>query len=183
MIVSSSHRLSLALSGWRITLKGLIDNRQGEWWLLSQLIVVLAHFLLPWPSLNAYGYSWPLALKVTGTAFFVFGLFLAGAALFTLGPSLSPLPEPKDGAMLVRNGVYSRCRHPLYFALLLSSFGLVLVLGSLLHFLLLILLSLILRGKALREESKLRSLHHEYNAYLLSTPAIIPGIPYLDWRS
>ncbi|MFL0752424.1 MAG: S-isoprenylcysteine methyltransferase, partial [Prochlorococcus sp.] len=33
-----------------------------------------------------------------------------------------------------------------------------------------------------REERKLLVVHPEYSAYRANTPAIIPGLPFLDWR-
>ena len=58
----------------------------------------------------------------------------------------------------------------------------VLALGSLLHLALLLGLCAVLGGKARREERMLMEVHPEYAAYRLVTPAIIPGLPWLDWR-
>jgi len=114
---------------------------------------------------------------------FVVGLLLAAQAFWRLGPSLTPLPDPKPGAALVTTGAYGRCRHPLYQAVLLCSLGVVLALGSLLHLALLLGLCAVLGGKARREERFLMQLHPGYRDYRRSTPAIVPGLPWLDWRS
>ena len=66
------------------------------------------------------------------------GLALAAQAFWRLGPSLTPLPDPKPGAALITRGAYARCRHPLYQAVLLCSLGVVLSFGSLLHLALLL---------------------------------------------
>jgi protein-S-isoprenylcysteine O-methyltransferase Ste14 len=110
------------------------------------------------------------------------GLALALQAFWGLGASLTPLPDPKPGAALVTRGPYRRCRHPLYQAILLCSLGVVLALGSLLHLALLLALVAVLGGKARREEGQLLPLHPDYPAYRAATPAIMPGLPWLDWR-
>jgi protein-S-isoprenylcysteine O-methyltransferase Ste14 len=55
-------------------------------------------------------------------------------------------------------------------------------LGSLLHLALLLALALVLGGKARREERRLLALYPTYAAYRATTPAIVPGVPGLDWR-
>jgi protein-S-isoprenylcysteine O-methyltransferase Ste14 len=107
---------------------------------------------------------------------------LAGQALGNLGASLTPLPEPLPSAALVTTGAYGRCRHPLYQAVLLCSFGVTLALGSLLHLALLLTLAVVLSSKARREERRLLELHPDYSDYRARTAAIVPSVPGLDWR-
>ncbi len=168
---------------WGFSWGGWLDNRRGEWWLLAQLLLIIAHLLPPWPAPGAWGYAWPLPFAVSGAVLFLLGLGLAIAAFWRLGPSLTPLPEPMPGAALVTSGAYARCRHPLYQAVLFCSFGVALALGSLLHLLLGLALAALLGGKARREERALRQLHPDYADYAARTPAIIPGLPWLDWRA
>jgi protein-S-isoprenylcysteine O-methyltransferase Ste14 len=123
-----------------------------------------------------------LPVALAGAVLFLVGLLLAAQAFWRLGPSLTPLPDPKPGAELVTSGAYARCRHPLYQAVLLCSLGVVLALGSLLHLALLLGLCAVLGGKARREERMLLRLHPEYAVYRSVVPAIIPGLPWLDWR-
>ena len=117
-----------------------------------------------------------------GLALLAVGLVLALQGFLNLGDSLSPLPEPMPGAALVTTGAYGRCRHPLYQAVLLCSLGMVIALGSLLHLLLLLGLAAVLGGKARREERALCAAHPDYPAYRERTPAIVPSLPWLDWR-
>jgi protein-S-isoprenylcysteine O-methyltransferase Ste14 len=167
--------LQLSWGGW-------LDNRHGEWWLLAQLLLIAAHLLPPWPAPGSWGFAWPLPLAAAGALLFLFGLALAAQAFWRLGPSLTPLPDPKPGAALVTSGAYARCRHPLYQAILLCSLGVTLALGSLLHLALLLALCAVLGGKARREERQLLLVHRGYAAYRTTTPAILPGLPWLDWR-
>jgi protein-S-isoprenylcysteine O-methyltransferase Ste14 len=83
----------------------------------------------------------------------------------------------------VRQGLYRRCRHPLYQAILVCALGVALLRGSLLHLTLLLMLAGVLGGKARREERSLDRLHPDYGAYRASTAAIVPGLPWLDWRA
>lgn len=172
-----------AFSGWGLSWGGWLDNRRGEWWLLAQLALIAAHLLPPWPAPGSWGYAWPLPLALSGALLFLLGLALAAQAFWRLGASLTPLPDPKPGAALVTTGAYRRCRHPLYQAVLLCSLGVTLALGSLLHLALLLSLCAVLGGKARREERRLQAVHPDYASYRAVTPAIVPRLPWLDWRT
>ncbi|MEB3276339.1 MAG: methyltransferase [Cyanobacteriota bacterium] len=175
--------LTRLLARWGFSWAGLADNRRGEWWLAAQLLLIAAHLLPPWPAPGSWGYAWPLPIALAGAGLFVVGLVLALQSVLNLGASLSPLPEPMAAAALVTSGAYRRCRHPLYRAVLLCSLGSALALGSLLHLALCLALCGVLGGKAHREERALQALHPEYVRYRAVTPAIMPGLPWLDWRS
>jgi protein-S-isoprenylcysteine O-methyltransferase Ste14 len=175
--------LTERLQRWGFSWEGLRDNRHGEWWVLAQLLVIAAHLLPPTPPPSSLGLDWPLPLRIAGIGIFAVGLLLAAQGALSLGDSLSPLPDPIPGAALVTDGAYGRCRHPLYQSLLICSLGVVLALGSLLHLGLLLALVVVLGIKARREEARLCAVHPTYPAYRASTPAIIPFLPWLDWRS
>ncbi|MFM7436524.1 MAG: methyltransferase family protein [Vulcanococcus sp.] len=179
---SSTRSPKSPLEGWGLSWGGWLDNRRGEWWLLAQLALIAAHLLPPWPAPGSWGYAWPLPLAALGAVLFVVGLVLAAQAFWRLGPSLTPLPDPKPGAALVTAGAYGRCRHPLYQSILICSLGVTLALGSVLHLALLLALCAVLGGKARREERQLLLLHPDYAAYRAATAAIVPGLPWLDWR-
>ena len=162
------------LERWGFSWQGWFTNRHGEWW--------LAALLPPWPAPGSWGYAWPLPVAIAGASLFGLGLILAAQAFWGLGSSLSPLPEPMPGAALVTSGPYGRCRHPLYQAVILCSLGVTLALGSLLHLALLLALVAVLGGKARREERALLAAHPGYGTYRAATPAIMAGLPWLDWR-
>jgi protein-S-isoprenylcysteine O-methyltransferase Ste14 len=174
--------LSERFSQWGFSWGGLRDNRRGEWWLLAQGALILAHLLPATPPPTALGIDWPLALRVVGWSVLALGMGMAVQAFLALGASLTPLPEPMPHAALVTSGPYARCRHPLYQAVLVCSLGVTVALGSLLHLALLLALALVLSGKARREERRLLALYPTYGAYRAATPAILPGLPGLDWR-
>ncbi len=172
-----------AFSGWDFTWHSLIRNSKGEWWLILQCILILAHLASPWPNIKQQELYLPLYIKVIGFTLFLWGSILAMKSFICLGRNLSPFPDPKKNSELVINGSYKTCRHPLYRALIICSAGTVIGLGSLFHLFLLLSLCITLKGKAKREESKLKIIFPEYNSYMNITPSIIPNIPFLDWRS
>ena len=180
---SSTNNFVQAFSGWQLSWHGLISNQRGEWWLIAQSILIAGHLLPAWPNPETPEFIWPDPIRYLGYSIFLLGMLLISTSFFHLGPSLSPLPDPKPGAALITKGAYKRCRHPLYQALEISSFGVMLILGSLLHLFLFISLCCILFGKAHREEKKLRVVHPKYLSYIAQTPAIFPHIPFFDWRS
>ena len=182
MSSSLAEQLTKQLAQWGFSWQGLRDNRHGEWWLLGQLSLIALHLLPPLPAPANYGIVWPLALRLVGWSTVGLGLLLAAQAVFNLGTSLTPLPEPMADAALITNGAYGRCRHPLYQALLVCSLGSVLALGSLLHLALLLALAVLLSGKAAREEQRLLQIHPNYSTYRATTAAIIPRFPGLDGR-
>ncbi len=175
--------ISLALSGWELSWKGILDNRKGEWWLIGQIILITAHLSPHWPLIDKSNYNYPLAFKLIGFILLFSGITLIIRAFLHLGESLSPLPDPKPGAKLITTGAYRQCRHPLYQGLVIASVGLSILYGSIFHILLSISLCTLLRGKAQREERKLKAIHPEYREYILNTPAIIPSFRPLDWRN
>ena len=120
-------------SRWGLSWGGWFDNRHGEWWLLAQLVLIAAHLFPPWPAPGSWGYAWPLPLAALGAGLFVLGLLLAAQAFWRLGPSLTPLPDPKPGAALITTGAYGRCRHPLYQAIVICSLGVTLAPVSYTH--------------------------------------------------
>ncbi len=174
--------LRALLRRWGFSLAGWRDNRRGEWWLAAQLLLIAALLLPAWPAPATLGLAWPLAPRLAGAALVLLALVGAARSLLRLGDSLTPLPEPIPGAALVTSGPYARCRHPLYRQVLLGAAGMALLLGSVLHLLLLLALAALLGGKARREESSLLGVHPGYGAYRASTPAIVPHLPWLDWR-
>lgn len=168
--------------GWGLSWSGWLNNQKGEWWLLAQLVLISAHLLPSWPPEFLAIWSGPVWLHVTGWTMFAVGLGLALQGVLALGTSLSPLPDPKPNAALITTGVYGRCRHPLYRAVVICSFGVVIAKESPLHLVLFLLLVAVLNGKAHREEQRLCALHPDYAIYRSNTPAILPIVPGLDWR-
>jgi len=171
------------LSKWGFSKQGLLNNRKGEWYLFSQILLILLHFIPPYPKIETVGFALNTFFIIIGLSFSIQGLIFVIKAFLDLGENLTPLPYPTNESILVKNNSYQNVRHPLYKGLLLISLGISISLLSLIHLCLLISLAYILKIKALKEEERLLIKFPEYRKYIKEVPAIIKKIKYLDWRS
>jgi protein-S-isoprenylcysteine O-methyltransferase Ste14 len=89
---------------------------RGEWLVVGQLALIGLVFFGPRtaPGLPAWLSPFPHAWPITGSVLMVVGCALLLAGLVRLGPGLTPLPYPKDGAGLIQTGPFSLVRHPMY---------------------------------------------------------------------
>ena len=73
------------------------------------------------------GAGWPdgaaIGLRAAGVVLGVLGALLVGWGARSLGPSLTPLPRPREGAALAERGAYRLVRHPLYGGVLVLGLG------------------------------------------------------------
>jgi protein-S-isoprenylcysteine O-methyltransferase Ste14 len=102
-------------------------------------------------------------------------LMLAGCAAFALsvkdlGNSISPWVVPSEGGDLVREGIYSKLRHPQYAGLLAALAGFSIVTGSASRLLLTAVLYLILNQMADMEEEQLADKYPGYYSYKNQVP-------------
>jgi protein-S-isoprenylcysteine O-methyltransferase Ste14 len=124
------------------------------------LVVVLLYFFVP----GVKEQPWT-ASRIAGAFLVVFGYVLVITARVQLGTSFSVRPRAKD---LVKHGLYSRIRNPMYVFVDVMLFGLILVMH--LYWLFVILAGLaIFQGLQARREAKL--LQEKF------------GQAYLDYRN
>ena len=167
---------------WGFSKKGLFLNSKGEWYLFSQIILILLHLIPPYPKIENVPFSISALLIIIGLATLIKGLVIALQALIDLGDNLTPLPYPMIDSHLVETNSYKKNRHPLYKGLLLISIGIFIISLSLIHLTLFFLLALILKKKAILEEERLKIKFPEYQKYIKKVPAITKKIKYFDWR-
>ncbi len=160
-----------------------MKNTKGEWYLVSQFILIILHILQGWPDNTNLNYEIFKYIQILGIIISSNGIINLILAFYHLGHNLSILTIPVKNSTLITKKSYKNCRHPIYKWLLYISLGISIYKLSLFHLLLLIMLSYILKLKATTEEKKLLKLHSSYEKYIKTTPAIISYIPYLDWRS
>ena len=86
-------------------------------------------------------------------------------AIKDLGPNLSPLPRPKANSNLVTTGIYRFMRHPMYYSLIIISFGVFLTKLSIYHLCLTITLALLIKFKIILEEQYLKNKFKNYFLY------------------
>ena len=169
-------------SKWGFSKQGIFQNSKGEWYLFSQMILILLHLISPYPKIENIPFSLNIMSIIIGLSVSFQGLIIVIKAIKDLGDNLTPLPFPMDESNLIRNNSYKSSRHPLYKGTLFISLGICIFSLSLLHLFLLISLAYILKTKALKEEEMLKVKFPEYAKYIQEVPAIIKNIKYLDWK-
>ena len=175
--------ISTILLRWGFSKQGLLLNSKGEWYLFSQILLILLHLLPPYPKIEYQGFTINTFFLIIGLVISTKGLIISIQALIDLGNNLTPLPYPIDEASLIRENSYKNTRHPLYKGILFISLGICIFSLSLRHLILFISLAYILKIKALKEEERLKAKFPEYEKYIKEVPAIIRKLKYLDWRS
>tara|TARA_Y100001968_G_scaffold294134_1_gene300493 strand:+ start:118 stop:678 length:561 start_codon:yes stop_codon:yes gene_type:complete len=168
---------------WGFSKQGLFRNSKGEWYLFCQILLILLHFLPPYPKADNIAFLINIYFIVIGLIVSIKGLFISLKAFNDLGDNLTPLPYPMNESIFIKDKSYQKIRHPLYKGLLFISFGICIFSLSLIHLFLFISLAYILKIKAIKEEERLRIKFPEYETYIKQVPAIIKNIKYLDWRS
>ena len=171
------------LSKWGFSKQGLFLNTKGEWYLISQILLILLHLIPPYPKIENIPLLINIFLIIIGLTTSIQGLIITIHAFIDLGDNLTPLPYPMNDSILIKNKSYQNTRHPLYKGLLFISLGICIFTLSLIHLFLLLLLAYTLKTKALKEEEKLKFKFPEYKKYIEEVPAIIKKLRYLDWRS
>jgi protein-S-isoprenylcysteine O-methyltransferase Ste14 len=112
----------------------------------------------PWPDAGS------VPRLTAGVAITLAGLALLLTGSRALGPSLTPLPRPREGAAFRDGGVYGRARHPIYGGVLLLALGMSLF-TSPVALLPTALLVVLFEGKSRREEAWLLDRYEGYAAY------------------
>ena len=86
-------------------------------------------------------------------------------AIKDLGSNLSPFPKPIVNGILITSGIYRFIRHPMYFSLILISFGFFIIKLSLYHLCLTLSLALVIKFKIILEEKYLNKKFKNYFLY------------------
>jgi len=101
------------------------QGKRGEWYLVPQalLFILVAVGPVTWTGLPAWSADWSRFGTCAGILLILSGFLLAGAGVAALGSNLTPLPHPKDDAVLVAAGAYRLARHPIYGGLAVMALG------------------------------------------------------------
>ena len=86
-------------------------------------------------------------------------------AIKDLGRNLSPFPSPINNSTLVTTGIYRFTRHPMYYSLIVISFGVFITKLSIYYLFLSISLGLIIKFKIALEEEYLKNKYKNYLLY------------------
>lgn len=111
-----------------------------------------------------------LLLQIAGMAIGVWAITVMGIGNMNISPLL------KEGAVLVTRGPYRLIRHPMYLAVLLVIWPLIIDNISLMRITAGVVLTAVLIIKMLFEESLMKKQFAEYKNYMKTTKRVIPLI-------
>ena len=148
------------------------DDR-GEFWVVGQFVLLGVLLIAP-----RVGPKWPRWLvwvgRLVGVPVLGGGVAMMGAAFRDLGPNLTPLPKPKDDSQLVRDGLYTIVRHPIYSGVIFFAYGIAALTGSTSRLAVATALLAWLDAKANREEVWLLERYPDYADYRREVPKLLP---------
>ena len=148
-------------------------SSRGELYVLVQAILLIALFFGPKDLLGL-----PTKVNQTlcwiGQILFYLGIVIAIWAAILLGPNLTPLPKPKPSGQLIQTGLYKLVRHPIYFGVILVSFGLAGIEQTIYTLVLSCILLIFFDLKSRQEERWLTQKFSEYDVYKQNTKKLIP---------
>ena len=110
-------------------------------------------------------------IQINNISYFLGILIIIIASIFILiaikdlGRNLSPFPKPKANSNLVTTGIYRFMRHPMYYSLIIISFGVFLIKLSTYYLFLTISLALLIKFKIILEEKYLKNKFKNYFLY------------------
>ena len=149
---------------------------RGAWYVVVQGILIGLILFGPQGSLLIR--SEPLAsiLQSCGIAIGLLATLIMVIAVINLGKNLTPLPCPKDNAILIQNGLYQFVRHPIYFGVLLAALAWLLIFPGIYILIYAIGLFFLFDIKARREEVWLVERFPDYRDYQRRVKKLIPAI-------
>ena len=132
---------------------------------ILQFLIIILHFIqlefLPKKEIMQVNFIF----SFVGFLLIIFSLIVLLIAIKELGINLSPFPRPRVNGNLITSGIYRFVRHPMYYSLILISFGLFITKLSFYHLFLTISLALIIKLKIILEEKYLNKKFKNYFIY------------------
>ena len=149
----------------KFNLKGFLKASNEIILVIFQFLIISLHFI-----------KFEIFHKIEvihGNSFFVFfgyiiiifASIIMLLAIKELGINLSPFPKPIANGNLITSGIYSFTRHPMYYSLILISFGVFIINLSFYYLCLTISLTLVIKFKIILEEQYLKTKFKNYLIY------------------
>jgi protein-S-isoprenylcysteine O-methyltransferase Ste14 len=146
---------------------------RGGLWVLSQGVLLFAVVLL---AIRFRSEGCCPVMFISGLILLTIGIGVGLAGAITLGRNITPFPKPSKKTLLVKHGIFSLIRHPIYTGVMLASFGWAQVWQSWPALLLALGLIPFFDAKARREEYWLRKAFSDYADYQRCVKRFIPWI-------
>ena len=150
--------------------------KRGAWYVVVQGILIGLILFGPQGSLLISSEPTASLLQSCGIAIGLLACLIMVIAIINLGKNLTPLPCPKDNAVLIQNGLYQFVRHPIYFGVLLAALSWLLIFPGLYILIYAIGLFFLFDIKARREEVWLVERFPDYRDYQRRVKKLIPAI-------
>ena len=147
--------------------------QRGGLWVLSQGALLLAVVLL---AIRFRSGGCCPVMFISGLILLSIGMGIGLAGAIALGRNITPFPKPSGKTLLVKHGIFSLIRHPVYTGLMLASLGWTLVWQSWPALLLALALIPFFDAKARREEYWLRKTFSDYADYERCVKRFIPWV-------
>ena len=132
---------------------------------ILQFFIIILHFIqlefLPKKEIMQVNFIFSLF----GFLLIIISSIVMLIAIKDLGSNLSPFPKPIVNCNLITSGIYRFIRHPMYYSLILISFGFFITKLSFYHLCLTIILALIIKFKIILEEKYLNKKFKNYFLY------------------
>ena len=136
---------------------------------ILQFLIIILHFIklefLPKNEIMQVNFIF----SFVGFLLIIISSIVMLIAIKDLGSNLSPFPKPIENGNLITSGIYRFVRHPMYYSLILISFGFFITKLSVFHLSLTVSLALIIKFKIILEE---KYLNKKYKNYFLSTDKV-----------
>ena len=143
----------------------LLKNPYEYLLVILQFLIIILHFtqlkFIPKKEILQVNFIF----SFVGFLLIIISLIVMLIAIKDLGSNLSPFPKPIVRGYLITSGVYRFMRHPMYYSLILISFGLFITKLSLYHLCLTISLTVIIKFKIILEEKYLNKKFKNYRFY------------------
>jgi protein-S-isoprenylcysteine O-methyltransferase Ste14 len=145
--------------------------QRGGIWVLTQSVLLATVILL---AVLFRGGGFHPVVVTLGVILLIIAAGVALAGAQALGRNLTPFPKPGAQAQLVRHGIYSVIRHPLYLSVMAGAIGWALLWQSWSALVAAAFLIPFFLAKARREERWLRETFPEYANYERQVRGIVP---------
>ena len=149
----------------KFNLKGLFKAFNGTIVVIFQFLIISLHFIKFEIFHKLEMIQGNSLFRFLGFIIIIFASIIMFLAIKELGINLSPFPKPIANGNLVTSGIYQFIRHPMYYSLILISFGVFIINLSFYYLCLTISLTLVIKFKIILEEHYLNNKFKNYLFY------------------